>query len=316
MLYLGLGECVYPDYEVWHVLQGLLMSKVGCMCATQPLSSSSILLQRTDFIMDSLHRTIGYPPYSLDRILPLLDEASSLISNPEKTSAPYRDTLIQIAESLENLAYLVDYRLAETFPQIAVMPDPDAVGWFEAHANVYVPRTERDILNSIGPKALLLRGCLFDESCQPSRTSRSTPGTARLCQCCNWPFQRLARRLTRRRHVVPGHIRNWPSRDLLAIDEGPDFPVLQERSRQGCDFCGLIRKQMLSLLVELPEASDGERHSVPIWIDLSWSSDGRSLERVEVDFRGHSPPYSGKCLYFTVDTTNGGCPGVIAVVRG
>lgn len=254
--------------------------------------------------MDSLYRKIGYPPYRLDLIQPLLDEASALISNPEKDSAQYRDTAIQIAESLEALTWLVEFDLPKSFPQFAVTPEPVAVEQLATRANVYVSRTERDILDSIGPKALQVRCCLLDGPRQPSRISRPTLGTAQLCQCCKWPFQQLAREPTRQYLKAPGRFWDRQSHDLVAIDDWPALPLLEERSLQGCDFCLFLREHLLSPFVGRSEASDGER--VHVWIRFWWGADTRFPRWVEVILRGH-PSFSGKSLYLNIDTTNGEC---------
>lgn len=246
--------------------------------------------------MDSLYRKIGFPPYRLDQIQPLLDETSSLISSPEKPSAQFYNAAVETVESMEALALLVHFWLPFSFPQ-----------FFSA------PRLTTDqlaTLDSIGMTTLNLKGWLFD-GFQPTQISRSAHGAAKLCQYCTWPFQRMARRpdshLSDPRPLVTCFA-STPSY-LLAKDHWPNFPILGERSLQGCECCLFLREHLLSLVVAQP-GKFGEE-PVSVWIKFSWGTEPRSLDIVEVTV-GSGWPLSGKSLYFTVDTTNGECPGMTA----
>lgn len=254
--------------------------------------------------MDQLFHKLGLAPYRLDQIIPLLDEASSLTSNPEDITTQYYDTTIKVAESLEALAWLVEFCLAATFPQFSRQPDPAEIEGLELYSNVYIPSNERDILDSIGPKTLHLKSWIFSGSQQPSQSSRSALGTAQLCQYCNWPFQRLSKGPNERGHQpelqVVYSLRS--PRFLLAVDAWPTLPFLKERSLRGCDFCLFLCEQLLSLDVTPPAKSDEKR--VRVWIEFCWDLRAGSLASVLVMLSG-SENFS-KTLSFTVDTVHGG----------
>lgn len=255
--------------------------------------------------MDSLFRRIGIPPYHLDQILPLIDEASSLSSNPE-TSTQFHDAAVEIAESMEALAWFLEGPYQhETLPQFE---------WYE-----YPPRSEHDILKSIRSTTLRLKSLLFDDFQLPSQIPQPGLGSARLCQHCTWPFQRLARG-----PIGDGHGLSWSlsivsfrSPYLLAQDHWPEFPVLEMRSLQGCEFCLFLRKHLLSLVV--PQPGELDREPANVWIEFNWTWGTRSLKSVEVVLRGR--PHGSRnteWLYFTIDTQNGGfdCRGSRMSIQG
>lgn len=246
--------------------------------------------------MDSLLRKIGVPPYRLDQIIPILDEAFSWISNPEKPSDQFFDAAVETIESLEVLAWLVEYHADTLFPEVLSAAGPSA--------------DQLAVLGLIEPNITYLKDWLFDVF-QPSQISQPALSTATLCQHCNWSF----RRITRGRD---GHHPDLPEpmflacslpRYLLANDNWPQFPVLEERSLQGCEFCLFLREHLLQLGV--PEPGEFDEEPVSVWIGVSWFQGTRSLKYVVVQLCGDLP-YSGKSLHFSVDTTNGGCLVVMA----
>lgn len=244
----------------------------------EPLFSSSILAQETHFVMESLFRKIGTPLYSLNQILPLLDEASYLSSNPEQPTAQMYDAAVETVQSIEALARLWQFNPAEVF-RFLYTPGPAT--------------DELAVLNSIRPKTLHLKGWLFDRF-QLSQNPGSAHGTAKLCQYCNWPFRRISRGPYGLRATLSWSILE-KSRYLLANDHWPDFPVLEERLLQGCEFCRFLCEHLLSLVVPQPGEFDGE--PIDVWISFSWGDDVRTLEFVEVTLCGDSS-CSGKSLYF------------------
>lgn len=251
--------------------------------------------------MDSLFRKLGLPPYCLDQIVSLLDEASSLPSHPKETSAQFHDTTVQLVESIEALASLVQYCQRNVFPQFLVKPGPAAVEHLRTyHYYVDIPPNERDILNSIELKALNLKRWVFNELQQEPRASCSGLGCAQLCQYCRWPFQRLVRGRPGSAYLseLPEYVPRNEVCYLLTEDHRPSLPVLKERSLQGCELCLLLREQLLAL-VRRPESSDQQRLSV--WIEFIWYP---SLKYVKVFLTGSQG--FGESLFFTVQTTNGG----------
>lgn len=138
---------------------------------------------------------------------------------------------------------------------------------------------------------------------QPSRTSRSAPGAAQLCQYCNWPFQRLSKG-PNERNYLPGFSMSYSfssPRFLLAIDEWPAFPVLQERSLQGCEFCLFLREHLLSL--DKPRPGNIDRWRVRVWVEFCWDLT-RSLVSVHVSLSGSHR--WRQTLSFSTDPAHGG----------
>lgn len=246
--------------------------------------------------MDSLFRKLGVPPYRLDQIIPVLDEASSWISNTEKPSDQFYDAAVETIESLEALACLAEFHPEILFPECSSAPGPSA--------------DQLVVLESIGPKITHLKGWLFDVF-QLSQISRPVLGTATLCQHCNWPFRQIARHPNGRPPDLPRLIsyeRSLPCY-LLANDHWPRLALLEERSLQGCKFCLFLREHLLQLVVPKPGEFDEE--PVSVWIGFSWGGDTKSLVYVIVHLRGELS-CSGKSLLFTIDTANGGFPVVMA----
>lgn len=251
-----------------------------------------------------MFRKIGIPPYHLNQIIPILDEASSWISNSEKPSAQFYSAIVETIESLEALAWLIANYPTEMFLQFPWVPGL-AVDQQTQPYVVWAQPAKRAVLDSIGPKTLHLKDWLFD-GFQLSQISRSALGTARLCQYCNWPFRRIARGPNSHPPDLPHRISFVCGQPhyLLANDHWPDFPVLEERSLQGCEFCLLLHKHLLSLVLPRPAKFDAK--PVSVWIGFIWDEGTRSLELVQITLRGYSPCI-GKRLYFTIDTTTGRC---------
>lgn len=259
--------------------------------------------------MDSLCRQVGIPPYHLDQIVPLLNEASSLILNPEKISTQFHDAAVEIAESMEALTWLLADRddLFEVFPQFRQRPDPAGFKALEPYE--HITPNERDILESIGPTTLHLKTMLFDSFHPPPQASRSELGTAQLCQYCNWPFQRLGKRPNKselsflfksslvRRFKDPAY--------LLTIDHWPALHILEERSLRGCEFCLFLREHLLSVVMQQPEGFDEEPVHVWIVFKLEWMLDGGQVESADITLGGPAHD-SRKSLYFTIDTKYSG----------
>ncbi|KAI7775441.1 HET-domain-containing protein [Diaporthe eres] len=96
--------------------------------------------------MDTLFHKLGLPPYKLDQILPLLDEAFSLSSNPGDISAQYHNAAIELVESLEALTWLVEFCLFELFAEFAGRPDPAKIEGFEVYnKHPALPNCERSL---------------------------------------------------------------------------------------------------------------------------------------------------------------------------
>lgn len=255
--------------------------------------------------MDSLFHKIGLPPYYFDQILALLDEASSLLSTPKETSTQFQDTAVQLVESIDALGSLVQWCHKSTFPQCVLKPGPAAVEHFRPYRYYAdIPPNERDILDSIQLKALNLKDWLFNELQQAPEVSCSGPGPcpAKLCQYCNWPFQRLGRPLRENPHLsaLPQYIPHNELFYLLTMDYWPSFRVLQERSLQGCELCLLLHEQLLTLVDRLPESLDPQH--VSVWIGFYWLS---SLKYVKVFLKGLQG-IDAENLNFTVHTTKCG----------
>lgn len=261
--------------------------------------------------MDLLFQKLGLPPYRLDQIIHLLDEASSFSSNSGEPSARHHDrgTAIEIAESIEALAWLAEFALVKVFPQLSAEPEPAEIERLEPYNNIFVSPSDRAILDSIGPETLRLKSWIFDGSNHPSQTS---VGTAQLCQSCNWSFQRLAKGPNERNHIPGLHVPISSPRYLLAIDRWPALPVLQERSHHGCQFCLFLRENFLSLGVQQYEKL--KERPVNLWIEFSYDLD-RSLGSVLVSLNGFDyldhfgKPLNftvHKRLSFTIDTLHGG----------
>lgn len=254
--------------------------------------------------MDSLFHKLGLLPYDLDQILSLLDEASSLLNSPKETSTQFQDTAVQLVESIEALASLVQWSQKNIWPQCVLKPGPAAVENFRPY--VYyadIPPKERDILDSIELKALNLKDWLFNGLQQVSKVSYSGPGPhpAKLCQYCNWPFQRLARRLSQSAHLsgLPDFMPHNEGYYLLTMDHLPYLNVLKERSLQGCELCLLLREQLLALIDRLPESPDSQRLSV--WVEFLWFPSLKYVKFHPIGLQGFD-----ESLVFTVHTTNGG----------
>lgn len=251
--------------------------------------------------MDLLFQKLGQPPYRLDQVVPLLDEASSFTSNPGESPAPYHDTggAIELAESIEALAWLAEFCLVEAFPQFAVEPDQAEIERLELYNNIHVSPTDRGILDSIGLEALRLKSWVFEGSHQPSQVS---VGTAQLCHNCNWSFQRLAKGPNGRNHLPELQVTFSLSspRYLLAIDDWPVLPILKERSLQGCHFCLLILENCPQITLEKYEKA--KERSVHVWIEFCYDLT-KSLASVLVSFSGSD--HFLKSLSFTIDTQHG-----------
>lgn len=253
--------------------------------------------------MDSLFHKLGLLPYYLDQILSLLDEASSLISSPMETSTEFQDTAVQLVESIEALASLVHWSRKNIWPQCVLKPGPAAVENLRPY--VYyadIPPNERDILDSIELKVLNLKDWLFNELQQAPKVSYSGPGhlPAKLCQYCDWPFQRLARSLGQStyRSELPEYIPHNEVYYLLTADHLPSFSVLKERSLQGCELCLFLREQLLALVDRLPESSDSQRLSV--WAEFLWFPSLKYVKFHPIGLQGFD-----ENLVFTVHTTKG-----------
>lgn len=251
--------------------------------------------------MDLLFQKLGQPPYRLDQVVPLLDEASSFTSNPGESPAPYHDTggAIELAESIEALAWLAEFCLVEVFPQFAVEPDPAEIERLELYNNTYVSPTDRGILDSIGLEALRLKSWIFEGSHQ---TSQFSVGTAQLCQNCNWSFQRLAKGPNERNDLPELQV-TYPLRSpryLLAIDDWPALPILKERSLQGCHFCLLTLEKFLQ--IGLAKHDKPKERPVHVWIEFCYDLT-RSLASVLVSLSGSD--HFLKSLSFTIDTQHG-----------
>lgn len=253
--------------------------------------------------MDSLLHKLGLPPYRLDQIVALLDEASAFSSNSKENSKHHYDDAVHIAESLEALAWLVEVCLSKLLPQFVMKPDPVSLKLFGPVSYTSVLPSERDVLDSIGPRTSKLKDWMFDSFQEPSQTSCPALGTAELCQHCNWPFQRLARGPVKSVHLpeLSPLISRASPRYLLTVDDWPNFPVLEKRSLQGCHFCLLLRENLLSLFTQRPGVSDLQR--VLVWIKFCWDQDKESLGSVIVFLRGVL--HLEKSLDFTIYTTSG-----------
>jgi hypothetical protein len=258
--------------------------------------------------MESLFHEVGLPPYRLDQILPLIDKASSLISHPREASTQSHDTAVQIAESMEALAWLVENHMINVFPQYLQKQELLENG---PCLVIHVPSNDKAYINSIATKTLQLKGWLFDGFHQVPEISCSGLNTAQLCQFCHWPFQRLSKGPN---HVNYEYLRKSPwfldnsPHYLLAMDSWPAFHVLEERSQQGCDLCRFLREQLLALSMqrpERPERPESERMS-SVWIEFHWSEGPRSLKHalkvVKVVISGY---YGHESLRFTVHTAQG-----------
>lgn len=252
--------------------------------------------------MDLLFHRLGPPPYHLNQVLPLLNEASSLISNSETSTQSY-DTAVRMVELIEALARLVQYSPAQVFPQVVVTPDPALLKQVRPHRTICMSLDEGDTLTSIAETALNLRGWLFKNFRPQAPTSQSGRGTAKLCQHCDWAFQRLKRNpyASGRPSELLGFVHCDETCCLLAIDHWPDFRVLEERSLQGCEFCRLLHGHLLSIVACQPESCDLER--VTLWIDFHWDEDTMALKFATVFLPGceHFP---GR-MDFTISTTHG-----------
>lgn len=292
------------------VTSTLLTSEVGSSFRPLFLTSNQVR-SKCDLRMDLLFQKLGLPPYRLDQIIPLLDEASSFSSNSGDSSARYHDsgTAVEIAESIEALAWLAEFCLVKAFPQFSVEQEPAETERLERCNNIYVSPTDRAILDSIGPETLRLKNWIFDGSNQPSQTS---VGTALLCQNCNWAFQRLAKGPNERNYLPEVSEPLSSPRYLLAIDRWPTLPVLQERSLQGCQFCRFLRENFLSLGVQQYEKL--KEKPVNLWIEFCYDTQ-RSLGSVLVSLNGFDYlDHFGKTfiitihkrLSFTIDTLHGG----------
>ncbi|KAJ0114128.1 HET-domain-containing protein [Diaporthe amygdali] len=143
--------------------------------------------------MEVLFHKLGKPPYRFDQITPLLDEAASLTTNPENTSAQHQDSAIHIIESVEALAGIVEFDLSEAFPQFNIEPSEAVIEQLGPHKGSYVPPAEFELLHAIAPKTLHLKEWLFDSPELLSKNHRPEAGNAHLCRHCEWSFQRLAR---------------------------------------------------------------------------------------------------------------------------
>lgn len=261
--------------------------------------------------MDLLFQKLGLPPYRLDQIIPLLNEASSFNSKSGESSAQYHDsdTAIEIAESIEALAWLAEFCIVKAFPQFSVEPEPAEVERLEPYNEIHVSPTDRAILDSIGPETLRLKNWIFDRSNQPSQT---LVGTAQLCQNCNWSFQRLAKGPNEKNYLPELQVFLSSPRYLLAIDKWPTLPALQERSLQGCQLCLLLRENFLSLGVQQYEKL--KEKPVNLWIEFCYDT-YRSLTSVLVSLHGYDYLVNfgkrlsitiNKRLSFMIDTLHGG----------
>lgn len=216
--------------------------------------------------MDLLFHKLGWPPYRLEQIIALLDEASSFTSNPQ-IPAQDHDAIARFIEMMEEMTWRAESRLGVVSPQSVAKPDPAVIQRLGVHIDEY-PNAVREIVKSIGPKTLHMKDFLFKYSQHQSRTSRPAFGTTQLCRHCNWPFQRLARR--KGKSDLPARSR-WLLRVsrpyfLLVIDDWPTFRVLEKRSLQGCELCLFLREHLLWLVSRRPGVPDGE--SVFVWIEI------------------------------------------------
>lgn len=252
--------------------------------------------------MDLLFHRLGPPPYHLNQVHPLLNEASSLISKSETSPQSY-DTAVRIVGLIEALARLVRSSPAQVFPQFVATPDPVFLKQVRPHRTICISPDERDTLASIAETALNLEGWLFKNFRPQVPTSQSELGTAKLCQYCDWAFQRLQR--SPYASGRPSELLEFVNCDetwcLLATDHWPGFHVLEERSLQGCQFCRFLHEHLLSLVARRPESGDLER--VTIWIDFHWDEDTRALKFATVLLPGcqHVPG----SMDFTISTTHG-----------
>lgn len=251
--------------------------------------------------MEVLFHRFGKPPYRFDQIVPLLDEASSLTTDPGTTSTHRQDSAIQVVESVEALAGLVEFSLIHAFLDCEIQRTPSIIRQLGPHESECIPSTKYEVLRSIALKTLYLKDWVFDNLKLLPNASELVPGTAQLCQHCNWPFQRLARAPIES-SVVPEypHFKTVSTPHyLLAIDNWPDFPILEKRALQGCDFCRLLREYLPSLDV-WPNDSDSKCFYV--WMYFAWGMD-RNLKTVNICMSNSSPCI--KSLDFTIETTYG-----------
>ncbi|GAW15934.1 hypothetical protein ANO14919_053560 [Xylariales sp. No.14919] len=123
-----------------------------------------------------------------------------------------------------------------------------------------------DVLAALPVETLVLQDELFaylrvKKMCKPH------PEGSAICHFCNWAFERVnqeAHPFLRR--YVDGKKPTF----LLELDTYPDFPNLEARANDGCDFCGLVRQTLQSL--NLPAAKfDGV--TAFVWLQFIRRSD-------------------------------------------
>lgn len=238
--------------------------------------------------MDSLFHELGLPPYRLDQILPLIDKASSLSSGPQATSTQAHQTVVRIAESIEELAWLVEFRRSDLLPQYVQISEQPGYGICEMKC---APPDDSIILNSIAAKVLHLKSWVIQNFHQTPEDPTPGHNTARLCDVYHLAFRQLSKGPYIVNHEYLSEI-TWgldgSPHYLLAVDSWPAFPVLQKRSLQGCDFCHFLHKQLLVVPIQDTNIYEPEC-GTSVWIEFCWHLSQvppeRSLECVKVTIK-------------------------------
>ncbi|KAI1371340.1 HET-domain-containing protein [Hypoxylon crocopeplum] len=216
--------------------------------------------------MDLLIKRLGNWPYQLEQFSSLRSEALSLLADI-KSGVPSNTTSTEeTIEMLEAMASLIDFNVFETFPEFYTKLDADAVRRKGPQNSYYVPPITEALFSSFADTIMELKEAFFSALHRPT-TCASDKDYARICQYCNWVLSRTGRGL-HEAHDTTKH----EYYQLCAVDQLPEFPVLQERSQYGCDMCNFLLTVVRSMNLVGISANTRLR----LWVRFHWGP--RTLE--------------------------------------
>ncbi|KAI0528522.1 hypothetical protein GGR58DRAFT_509216 [Xylaria digitata] len=180
--------------------------------------------------MEHIISEFGKVPLSYEQLIALRNRAISL------QDAMASGSHVPLKESVQTIDILQEILTIVSLSGLSDIVSLDRV-------DGRLPRELEEVLATLPIDTLLLKDELFGYL-RVKKLCKPHPEGSAICHFCTWAFERI----NQEAHPFLGRYvdGNKPT-FLLELDRYPNFPNLETRANDGCDFCRLVRQTLQSL---------------------------------------------------------------------